>query len=216
MLYIPELSLVAEKSGTYTLLAKTHVLSSAYSAGSAVKDAPAAVAAPPDTIPIGLPITFNAGAKAKHKASADETVTHAVKGLKLQIGSVVMCYITLNDAVLGESSIVLASLPNAAGRVETMKHSIVPGVAKTMLVTISAQECMDITIKATPAGLASSSAQQLHELGVVDDNQVRRHQDKISGMMSGRESSINPRLINSGMNVTVAVCAQSVFLKQGT
>ena len=171
--------------------------------------------APPNTTPIELPITFNAGAKAKHRASADETVTHEVKGLKLQVGSVVICYVTLKDA-LGESSIVLASQTNVDGKVETMKHSVIPAVAKTLLVTISAQECMDITIKATPAGKATSSAQQLHELGVVDDNQVRRHQDKISGLMLDRGSSINPRLINSGKNVTVAVCAQSVFLKQGT
>ena len=216
MLYIPELSLAVDKSGTYTLLAKTHVLSSAYSAGTAIQGAPAAAKAPAITIPIELPITFNAGGKVKHKASADETVEHTVKGLKLQIGSIVMCYVTLKDAVLGEASIVLVTQPNQDGKVETMKHSVVSAVAKAMLVTVSAQECMDITIKATPAGKASSSAQQLHELGVVDDNQVRKHQDKISTMMSDRGSSINPRLINSGKNVTVAVCAQSVFLKQGT
>jgi hypothetical protein len=39
-------------------------------------------------------------------------------------------------------------------------------------VKLSAPECVTVVVISTPAGQASSSAQQLHELGVVDANQI--------------------------------------------
>jgi hypothetical protein len=83
-------------------------------------------------------------------------------------------------------------------------------------VQLSSTDCLSIVVSATPKKTAGSLTQQLHELGIVDDKQTRLHQNNVAEKMANRGSSIQPELVNSGPNVTVADCSHSVFMNQGS
>ncbi len=113
------------------------------------------------------------------------------------------------DGVLrGEASVTVE-----AGSGLAMSFAAGAGAAPVQL---SSGECLQVAVITTPKKSATSPAQQLHELGVVDDHQTQLHQNAVSAEMARRGSSIRPELVHSGPNVTVAVCGQSVFLNQGS
>lgn len=216
MLYIPELALAPASNGDYSLLAVTPVQSAAFVAVDPIRGAPASIKLPEGTIAWQLPLRFDGATSPA--ASDNTTVRHRIPDLRLQPGAVIVAYVMYHDAILGEAGIVLASAPTEHGELEVMRHSAIPtfSVTATAKVQVSAQECLKIVVISTPAGSASSAAQQLHELGVVDANQTRKHQHKVSAQMSLRGSSIDPDNVTSGPSVTVAASAQSAFLNQGS
>jgi hypothetical protein len=213
MLYVPELSLSLDADGSYLLQGVTGVPSAAYVAALARAGAPSGCAAlPPGALAVVLPILLNAAAS----ASGDRaTVRHRLTGLKLEPGAVVQVYVTVNDAISGQCSIVV---PVAAAAAEVAQGMTLAGaIPAAAEVVVAVVECLQIAVGATPhPEKAKDTDQKLRELGVEDDPQTRKHQKKVAEKMKSRGSSIDQDAVRSGPNVTIAQCGQSIFENQGT
>ena len=208
MPYTPELSLIPEQDGGYILMAVIGVPSIAYMAGQARAGAPPLTIVPPGAVAVVLPILSHA--EGETNVSSRATVRHRLAGMHLEPGTMVHAFVTVDGVVQGHATVSVPSLEAAVHVFAQAASVAAPGSGN-----ISVVDCLHVAVQTTPfPGNAKSPDQQLHELGIVDDQQVRKHRNKVAAEMQSRGASIDEDAVQSGPSVTIANCGHSIFQNQ--
>ena len=204
-MFEPELQLIPEPDGEFSLLATTLVPGTRFTAGKVVKKAPADVKVGAHVVPIRLELKY----KPKGNLGEPYKVTHRAFNLKIVEGSLLTAYVTLADGqVLGTADAFISL--SKGGNLKAATFSLT--AANAHKVQLTPQFCQNVVVAATGnAGSFTGPEQQLRFLGVVDPNRATLHKIAIGNLMTQAGFQINLGQISSGPAVKVAACRDSVF-----
>lgn len=199
-MFEPQITLIPEVDGEFSLLAETAVPSGSFTAGKVAKGAPKGGKVGAHATALRLPLKF----KALKDPGAMRLVHHRAFDLRLAAGDVLRAYLVLDHKVLGVASILVAgrAVTSAAGFSSplVMRPPLTPAL------------CLAVAVETTPSpDKYSGPLQQLFQLGVFDPDRARFHRLAIMKRMAQYGYTIDPALIVSGPAATVGACRNSVF-----
>ncbi len=200
-MFTPELKLIPEDSGRFTLAASIPVPNAGFKVRSVRRKAPDSQRVAKGVIAVQIFVDGDAAGSPGEPATLSQTIP----GLRIPEGGTVRVFIMQGATLLGESSIVRG--PATVFRT-TVLASAEALVAQQPMTPDLAQ---GVVVKATPfPEKFKSVAQALVELGVIDTTQTSRHKAKIQSSLSDIGFSISTSDIKSGPGISVATCRDSV------
>lgn len=204
-MFEPQLKLVPEPDGEFSLLGETLVPNACFSAGKAVKSAPPGIKLGAHVVAVRFALKF----RMREEPGPPQTIKHRVFNLKLSDGEVVRAFVTLDDRILGSTDMIVGT---AAGTgVLDMVALSGPSLA-IVRPPLTPAMCQAVVVAATPSpGSFTGPSQQLRLLGVVDDPRAQVHRAGIRDRMKNLGFTVKPGDITSGPAVSVAQCRDSVF-----
>jgi hypothetical protein len=204
-MFEPQITLVPEPDGEFSLLGETPVPNASFSAGKAVKKAPSGVKLGAQVVPVRLALKF----KTREELGAPRTIKHRAFNLKLSDGQIVRAFVTLDDRILGSTDVLIGADPGT-GALQTVAF----GGPPTMMARppLTPAMCQAVVVASTPSpGSFTGPSQQRRFLGVIDDTRAQVHRAGIRDRMRDLGCTVKPGDVTSGPAVSVAQCRDSVF-----
>jgi hypothetical protein len=205
-MFEPIVEIIPEPDGEFSLLVRTQVPNGRFRAGGVSKRKPSDVQLGAHAVPIQLKVRYQASAE----LAGPRTLIHRAFDVKLAEGTVLTAFVTLpGGEILGTTETVVTG-SGVAG--ELAAASLTLGTKDAVRPPLTPALCQATVVAAAPSpGSFTGPAQQLRQLGVVDDPRATFHRIGIGQRMNGFGYQVDLTKVNSGPAVTVAACRDSVF-----